>query len=83
MNVKTVSTTWVLVVSGAVITSVVGTDVGVGGGSGSGSGNGSGNGSASASGSASGSEVGSGRRSEVNRGEGSPSEGCRSRLALA
>ena len=64
-----VVSTWVLVVSNAVITSVVGAQVGVGVGVGGGSG--------------SVSEVGSGKGSGVNRGEGSPSEGCRSRFALA
>jgi len=62
--VKVVST-WALVVSGAVIISVVGAQVGVGGGSGRGS------------------SGGSGKGSGVKRGEGSPSDGCRSRFALA
>lgn len=65
MRDQKIVSTWVLVVSDVVTTSVLGAEVGVGGGSGSDS------------------EVGSGKGSGVNNGEGSPSEGCRSRFALA
>lgn len=70
-KVDKIVSTWVLVVSNAVTTSVVGAQVGVGVGVGVGGGSGSG------------SEEESGKGSGVKRGEGSPSEGCRSRFALA
>lgn len=70
-RLEKIVSTWVLVVSNAVTTSVVDAQVGVGVGDGVGGGSGSG------------SEEESGKGSEVKRGEGSPSEGCRSRFALA